>query len=91
MDFQRILNSLEDATRDRSLLVIAHRLSTIVNSDKIIVLKNGSAVEIGNHEELLALEGEYAKMWKIQSKESSDNRKVKEPDVVRFFRKFCSV
>ena len=65
-------------------MVIAHRLSTIVNCDKIIVLKNGSAVEIGNHEELLALEGEYAKMWKIQSSENTDNRKIKEPNEVRF-------
>ena len=65
-------------------MVIAHRLSTIVNCDKIIVLKNGSAVETGNHEELLALEGEYAKMWKIQSSENTDNRKIKEPNEVRF-------
>lgn len=39
---------------------------------------------MGNHEELLALEGEYAKMWKIQSSENTDNRKIKEPDEVRF-------
>ena len=39
---------------------------------------------MGNHEELLALEGEYAKMWKIQSSENTDNRKIKEPNEVRF-------
>ena len=52
---------------DRTALVIAHRLSTIVNADEIIVLEQGSVVERGNHQELLALKGLYAHYWQLQS------------------------
>jgi subfamily B ATP-binding cassette protein MsbA len=55
---------------DRTALVIAHRLSTIVNADEIIVLENGRMIERGNHRELLALEGLYAKYWQLQSQGS---------------------
>jgi ATP-binding cassette subfamily B protein len=48
-------------------IVLAHRLSTIVDSDEIIVLKNGEIVERGTHDELLQLQGEYSILWKKQS------------------------
>lgn len=72
---QRILSSLDKATENKSLLVIAHRLSTIVNSDKIIVLKDGKVAEMGNHAELLALNNHYRKMWDIQSNEKDTSKK----------------
>jgi len=77
---QRILSSLDKATENKSLLVIAHRLSTIVNSDKIIVLKDGKVAEMGNHAELLALNNHYRKMWDIQSNEKDTSKKVSEND-----------
>nr|AAT47883.1 ABC transporter 7 [Oikopleura dioica] len=78
LSFQRILSSLDKATENKSLLVIAHRLSTIVNSDKIIVLKDGKVAEMGNHAELLALNNHYRKMWDIQSNEKDTSKKVSE-------------
>lgn len=50
----------------RTAFVIAHRLSTIKNVDKILVLEKGSLVEAGTHDELLALDGLYAHLYKIQ-------------------------
>lgn len=50
----------------RTSLVIAHRLSTVKNADKILVLEKGNLVESGTHDELLALDGLYAHLYKIQ-------------------------
>ncbi|MCD7873864.1 MAG: lipid A export permease/ATP-binding protein MsbA [Acidaminococcaceae bacterium] len=50
----------------RTSFVIAHRLSTIKNADKILVLKKGCLVEAGTHDELIALDGLYAHLYKIQ-------------------------
>ncbi len=51
-------------TKDRTVVMIAHRLSTVVGADKIIVLDNGKAAEEGTHEQLLQMNGLYARMWK---------------------------
>jgi subfamily B ATP-binding cassette protein MsbA len=50
----------------RTTLVIAHRLSTVEGADRIIVLDQGSIVEIGNHQELLARGGLYASLHGMQ-------------------------
>ncbi len=63
---QAILTAINEVTKNRTSLVIAHRLSTIVDSDKIIVMNEGVIVEQGNHQELLALDGKYSKMWQLQ-------------------------
>ena len=52
--------------KNRTSLIIAHRLSTIRDADKIVVIKEGRVAEAGNHEELLALNGEYAKLYSSQ-------------------------
>lgn len=63
-----IQNSLNILTKDRTTIVIAHRLSTIVAADSIHVLQNGTIVESGNHEELLAKEtGVYSNLWRVQT------------------------
>ncbi len=64
-----ILDALQAATERRTTLVIAHRLSTITDADTILVLDQGLAVEHGNHANLLALGGSYARLWNLQLRE----------------------
>ena len=59
-----IQKSINKLSAEKTAIFIAHRLSTIVNVDKIIVLDKGSIVEQGNHNELLKLDGYYAKLYK---------------------------
>ena len=59
--------SLETLMKNRTSIVIAHRLSTIAKLDRIIVLDDGKIVEDGSHQELLARNGVYAKLWNHQS------------------------
>ncbi|NQZ18212.1 MAG: ABC transporter ATP-binding protein [Bdellovibrionales bacterium] len=63
---QEVQKGIEELLKGRTALVIAHRLSTIINSDRIIVMKDGKIVETGNHEELLAKKGEYAHFYQLQ-------------------------
>jgi len=60
--------TLRKARAGRTTLVIAHRLSTIVDADQILVLRRGRIVERGAHEELLAKAGEYAALWRRQTR-----------------------
>ena len=60
-----IQRALEELLKDRTAIVIAHRLSTIRGSDKIIVLNFGEVMEIGNHEQLIADDGLYAHLYKM--------------------------
>ncbi len=62
--------ALEELMRHRTTLVIAHRLSTVEHADKIIVFDQGKIIEMGNHTDLLAEDGLYAKLYKMQFKEA---------------------
>ncbi len=58
---------------DRTTLIIAHRLSTIVDADRILVMEDGKVLESGTHRELLASDGRYAQMWRLQQESDADD------------------
>jgi ABC-type multidrug transport system fused ATPase/permease subunit len=61
-----VIEAMERLMEGRTVITIAHRLSTLRNADKIIVIKDGVVAEAGTHEELLALDGVYAELHRIQ-------------------------
>jgi len=65
-----IQRSLDKITQNRTTIAIAHRLSTIRNADRIYVMEYGELVEQGRHETLLAQQGIYANLWRVQSGEA---------------------
>ncbi|WP_414694649.1 ABCB family ABC transporter ATP-binding protein/permease [Phenylobacterium sp.] len=65
-----IQETLRKVKAGRTTLVIAHRLSTIVDADQILVLRRGRIVERGTHAVLLANQGEYAALWRRQTREA---------------------
>ncbi len=67
----QIQKALDELSIGRTTIVVAHRLSTIKNADEIAVVDNGEITEQGTHEELLALNGTYAQLYKQQFREIS--------------------
>jgi subfamily B ATP-binding cassette protein MsbA len=67
----KVQEAIDRLMRDRTVFVIAHRLSTVVNADKIVVLKDGSIVEEGTHDELLHKNGEYRRLYEMQFRANS--------------------
>lgn len=70
---QAIRKAVTLLSKDRTVLVIAHRLSTIHRADSILVMKNGSIIEQGRHDELMAGNGTYAEMIRLQSLDLVDD------------------
>jgi len=63
---KEIQSALEEAAKSRTTLIIAQRFSTIKTADKVLVLENGSLAEFGTHDELMAKEGVYRKVYETQ-------------------------
>ena len=61
-----VQTALDTLSRGRTSIVIAHRLSTIRDADQIIVLDQGRVVEQGTHDDLLAQNGAYSNLFKLQ-------------------------
>ncbi len=70
---------LAEISRDRTTLVIAHRLSTIVDADEILVLDHGEIVERGHFRDLLARNGRFAEMWRLQQEEGRKHAQAPSP------------
>jgi ATP-binding cassette subfamily B protein len=68
----RVNAAMRAVARDRTTIVIAHRLQTARVADRIAVLDRGGVAEIGTHEELLELDGRYARMWRTFATVGSD-------------------
>lgn len=67
---QSILEAISEISLHQTSVVIAHRLSTIVDADSIVVLDRGQVVEQGSHDDLLARNGHYARLWDIQKQQA---------------------
>mgnify|MGYP006318529739 CR=1 FL=1 len=65
---QLIQNAISYLLKDRTSFIIAHRLSTIQQADQILLLDQGEIKEHGTHAQLLALDGQYAQMYRLQAK-----------------------
>ena len=61
-----IQRSLDKISKDHTIFVIAHRLSTVRHADNIFVLDKGAVVENGKHDDLIGLNGIYARLWRVQ-------------------------
>ena len=75
---REIQAALKEVSKNRTTMVIAHRLSTIVHANEILVMDNGSIVERGSHNELLALNGVYSVMWRRQKEAADEIEKLKQ-------------
>lgn len=64
-----ILQAMREVATGHTSLVIAHRLSTVIDADNIVVLDQGKVVEQGQHQQLLAQGGYYARLWAMQQKQ----------------------
>jgi ATP-binding cassette subfamily B protein len=66
---EAILSNLKKASQGKTTLIVSHRVSSAINADKVIVLDNGSVIQAGNHEKLMAQEGYYKELYISQLSE----------------------
>jgi ATP-binding cassette, subfamily B, putative efflux pump len=67
-----IQESLEELAKDRTTFIVAHRLSTITHANRIVLIEHGQIVEVGTHEELMAKQGNYFKLFQVQQLEKKE-------------------
>lgn len=70
---QKLYDTIDALSRDKTVIIVSHRLSSVKNMDRILFFENGRIVEDGSHVELMKRNGKYAQMFKIQAKRYGDN------------------
>jgi ABC-type multidrug transport system fused ATPase/permease subunit len=68
----KIFNRIYDFFKNKTVIIISHRFSTVRNADRIIVLDEGKIIEEGSHKELIAMNGKYAKAFRLQAEGYQD-------------------
>jgi ATP-binding cassette, subfamily B, putative efflux pump len=74
-----IQESLEELAKDRTTFIVAHRLSTITHANRIVLIEHGKIVEIGTHEELMAKQGNYYRLFQVQQLENKEETPLDAP------------
>jgi len=69
---RNVQDAIENLLRGRTALIIAHRLSTIRYADEILVMKNGQIIERGRHDQLMSIQGEYHRLYKLALERKED-------------------
>jgi len=78
---KEIQKALDNLVQGRTTLAIAHRLSTLRRADRLVVLDRGQVAEVGNHDELMAREGAYFRLYQAQARNVDTDMDEKEWDV----------
>jgi len=78
-----IQGAIASLTKDKTLIVVAHQLATIMSADQIAVLNQGRLVELGKHDELVAANGLYARLWSRHQQAQNWELKVRSKELVR--------
>jgi ATP-binding cassette, subfamily B, bacterial len=80
---KEIQKALDNLVRGRTTIAIAHRLSTLRDANRLVVLDRGSVVEVGNHEELMAREGHYYRLYQAQARNVDTEAELRRRDIER--------
>ena len=68
---QKIMETIYQRIKDRTVIMVAHRLSTVCDCDCIFVFEHGELVEQGTHDNLLKMNGKYSQMWRAQNEKTN--------------------